>query len=130
MRLTLLICSALLMMTFACKPKDPFVVNDQMLNSVPDSVIVVDSMINILTDIQLAEAYVNEMRSDSIPKEDRLKQYYSEIFSMHHIDGTSYKRSYDYYVGNPILMNHIYVKVTEKLNLMESEHATVKKNVK
>lgn len=130
MRLPLLICCAVLLLAGACKPKDPFAVTQQMIDNVPDSIIVVDSMVNIITDIQLAESFVNESRMDTVPKEDRLKQYYSEIFAMHHIKAADYQRSYDYYVADPVLMNHIYVKVTEKLNLMESEHATVKKKAK
>ncbi len=113
----------------ACKPDDPNTVTDSMIHNLPDSVIAFDSMVNITMDIHLAEAWVQENREDSIAKDERLKQYYAEIFGIYHISSDTYKKSYDYYVQNPVLMQELFAKVTEKLTIMESKQTTTKKNI-
>lgn len=114
----------------ACKPDDKFSYNASMANAIPDSVLAFDSMVAVTLDIHLAEALVNESGPDSLSKDERLKIYYAQIFSIHHISSERYKRSYDYFVAHPVLMQEMYTRVTEKLNLMEAENAAVKKTKK
>ena len=125
----LLLVFCLLCIASACHPKDRYVVTDEMRNNIPDSVIAFDSMVGITLDIHLAEAWTNESKVDSIPKDDRLKHYYGEIFGLHKVSSERYKQSYQYYVAHPVLMQDLYAKVTEKLTIMESEQSRIKKPI-
>jgi hypothetical protein len=120
--LTLLILSA-------CKPKSAFEVTDDLINDVPDSVLAVEEMVLVMTDIHLAEALVQENKTDTIPQDIRLKEHYAYIFKLHQIDSKKYNSSYNYYSQNPVLMNHIYTKVVEQLNVLESKNLKVKKKI-
>lgn len=111
----------------SCKPEDKYVVPKSQLNNLPDSVIAFDTMVNITLDIHLAEALVQEQKGDTVPKDDRLKVYYSEIFGIHQVSSQRYKTSYQYYTQQPVLMQELYAKVTEKLTLMESKQPTLQK---
>lgn len=114
----------------SCKPKSKFDVTDKMLTNVPDSVLAVDTMIAIMTDIHLAEAWAADNHPDSLNQDEQLKKYYAEIFAKHHIHALQYRSSYNYYTNEPVIMNHIYTKITERLNLLESENLNVSKSKK
>ena len=114
----------------SCKPEDKYVIPKDQLADLPDSVIAFDTMVNITLDIHLAEALVQEQKGDTVPKDDRLKVYYSEIFGIHHVSSQRYNRSYQYYTQQPVLMQELYAKVTEKLTIMESEQPTLQKQKK
>ncbi len=111
----------------ACNPKSDFEMSDQLLSNIPDSVVNVDEMISIMTDIHLAEAWVIEQPNDSIPNDTKLSAYYADIFANHNISAQQYKSSFNFYTGEPVLMNYIYQKITEKLNLLESENRNLNK---
>ncbi len=115
---------------FSCKPESDLELRDGMLQNVPDSVLSVENMITVLTDIHLAESWVNINKSDTISKDDRLKQYYAQIFDLYDTNVKEYQSSYNYYSNEPVLMNYIYQKVTEKLNLLESENLNILKQNK
>ena len=127
-RNTFFFLSTLLILS-ACKPKSAFEVTDDMINNVPDSVLAVDNMVLVMTDIHLAEALVQENKTDTIPQDIRLKEHYAYIFKLHNIDSKKYNSSYNYYSQNPVLMNHIYTKVVEQLNVLESKNLKVKKKI-
>ena len=127
-RNTFFFLSTLLILS-ACKPKSAFEVNDDMINNVPDSVLAVENMVLVMTDIHLAEALVQENKTDTIPQDIRLKEHYAYIFKLHNIDSKKYNSSYNYYSQNPVLMNHIYTKVVEQLNVLESKNLKVKKKI-
>ena len=111
----------------SCKPESEFDLTERMINNVPDSVLKVDKMIDVLVDIHLAEAMATENKTDSIPQEERLKMYYAQVFAIKKIDPKLFQRSYEYYVQEPVIMDHIFQKVTEKLNLLELEDLNVSK---
>ncbi len=114
----------------SCKPDSDLEIRDAMMENVPDSVLAVDVMISVMTDIHLAESWSRLNKSDTIPQDDRLIIYYAQIFDMHDTDVRKYKSSYNYYSNEPVLMNYIYQKVTEKLNLLESENTNILKQDK
>ncbi len=129
MRRNLIFIVVLICLTAACKPKSEFEISDAMIKNVPDTVIAVEPMIDIMTDIHLAEAWVQENKTDSIAPDIRLKQHYAEIYQLHDITDEAYKKSYKYYSANPVLMNYIYTRVVEELNVMESQNLKVKKKI-
>lgn len=119
-----------LFLAVACRPKDKFAFSEEMLGSVPDTVINFETMVNITTDIHLAESWAQERGPDTIPKDMLLKQYYGEIFTIWQVTDAEYRRSYSWYVNQPILMQELYNRVTNKLNILESEQGTIKKPIK
>jgi len=114
----------------SCKPDSDLEIRDAMMENVPDSVLSVNNMINVMTDIHLAESWSRINKSDTIPQDGRLKMYYAQIFEMHNTDVKKYQSSYNYYSNEPVLMNYIYQEVTEKLNLLESENLNLLKQNK
>lgn len=107
---------------YSCHPKSEFEITSETFKNLPDSVLEVDKMIDIMTDVHLAEAWVVEDNNDSISKNAQLSTYYAEIFSNHRINSDQFKSSYNFYADRPYMMNYIYQRVTEKLNLMESKN--------
>ncbi len=110
------------MLLSACHPSSEFEITSDTFKNLPDTVLEVDKMIDIMTDIHLAEAWVIEDNNDTISKNAQLASYYEEIFLNHQITSDHYKRSYNFYADRPYMMNYIYQRITEKLNLMESEN--------
>ncbi len=118
------------MILSACKPKSEFEFTEKMLQNIPDSVLNVDRMVDVMVDIHLAEAYVAENKADTIPQEERLKMFYAQVFAIHEIETKLYQNSYNYYVQEPVLMDHIYQKVTDKLNILEMQDLDISKQNK
>ncbi|MBC8173831.1 MAG: DUF4296 domain-containing protein [Chitinophagales bacterium] len=112
----------------SCKPKSDLLFREDMLHDIPDSIIAADKMISILTDVHLAEAAAQELRSDSVKADVLLKKYYPEILDYYQVTGQQFENSYDYYTKTPLLMNYVYQKIIEKLNLMESENKGANKD--
>ncbi len=81
-----------------------------------------DKMIDVLIDIQLAEATVSN--SVNQVKDSLLPIYYSYIFKKYDISDTVYRYNLTKLTSNPKRMNYIFEKVTEKLNKKEAESRT------
>lgn len=97
-----------------------------MLDDVPDTIIQSDQMIDILVDIHLAESAAPVLKTDSIKPEHLMQSYYSIIFEHHTITQSKFENSFQYYTEHPLVLNYIYQKVVEKLNLMESAYKPAK----
>ncbi|MEZ5013868.1 MAG: DUF4296 domain-containing protein [Chitinophagales bacterium] len=110
----------------ACAPDNSYTLNDKVLAEIPDSIIAFDSMVNIMTDIHLAETWARERSNDSLNQDQRLALYYAQIFHAHNISLQQYNAAYAYYSSEPLLMNVMYQRVTENLNLLESTEASKK----
>ncbi len=95
-----------------------------MLEEVPDSLINPDRMADILIDMQLAEAMLQEAKEDSVRKnKDKiLEGYYGAIMEIHGVDQVVFKNSYDYYNAHPLVLHYIHQTMTERLSLMESRY--------
>ncbi|MBP7399397.1 MAG: DUF4296 domain-containing protein [Chitinophagales bacterium] len=106
-----------------CKPKSDLVFNKGMLNDVPDTIIQIGPMVKILADIHLAEATMQELKTDSMRehKNEIIASDYLKIMAMHHVEYEQFKSSYDYYSEHPLIMNYIYKEVTQRLSLLESK---------
>ena len=124
MPLRTLVTLVFVFMLVQCKPKSNLVFNEGMLQSVPDSIIQVENMALILADIHLAEASMQELKTDSIRKhkDEIITAEYAKIFALHKVNYAQFKNSYAYYSDNPLLMNYIYKEVTHQLSLLESKN--------
>lgn len=81
-------------------------------------------MTDILVDIHIVESIVQESQADSIRsnRDKILSGYYGHIMNKHGVTQEQFTSSYDYYTDHPLVLNYIYQKVTEQLNLMESTY--------
>jgi Domain of unknown function (DUF4296) len=120
----LLIISCSLLAFQACKPKSDLVFSQEMLQDIPDTVIGYEEMTDILVDIHIVESIVQESQVDSVRsnRDKILSGYYGHIMLKYGVTQEQFTSSYDYYTDHPLVLNYIYQRVTEQLNLMESKY--------
>jgi hypothetical protein len=89
---------------------------------IPEGIIPRDSMVNLLADMQLAEARI---QSISLERNDSTKQvsygYYKYIFTQHHTTPLQFKKSFDYYSHHLTTFSNMYDDVITRLSKMEAE---------
>ncbi len=80
-----------------------------------------DTMVNILTDIQLAEGaiVVQQRNSANISKLSRI--YADEVLEKHHVSMAEVEESVRYYSFHIDQMNNIYDKVIARLSIMQNK---------
>jgi hypothetical protein len=90
-----------------------------MLKNIPDSILQPDKMAEVFVDIHLAEASALALKTDSVHIDDLLNAYYPAILQHHNITRQQLEHSYTYYTVNPLIMDYVYKKVIDALNLAE-----------
>lgn len=87
----------------------------------PKGLLSKEQMVNILTDIHIAEARANRSQLRSF---DSIQVYYkvleNDVFKKHKVDSAAYKRSYQYYLEHMKEMDDIYTAVVDSLSLREN----------
>jgi hypothetical protein len=102
----------IMLSVFSCKERE---------EPIPDNVMPMDRMINVLIDVHLIEA---SLSSKNLPRDTGIvfyNLYKKDLYSKHHIDDSLYKRSFDFYAGHPMLMDKIYERVIDSLSLKEEK---------
>jgi hypothetical protein len=93
----------------------------------PDSLITVDVMALILTDMHLAEV----IAGTKITTEDTVAMYrkgmYEAVYQKFKLGEQTFKANFDYYKQMPLLMDSVYAQVITNLMHLE-EHSSVKFN--
>ncbi|NJO00762.1 MAG: DUF4296 domain-containing protein [Bacteroidia bacterium] len=87
----------------------------------PDDVLAVDKMVNLLIDIHLAEARIEEQRFRN--QDSAMMTYLAleeEVFARHQVDSATYKRSMAFYVSHMPLLDSIYQGVVDSLIYREN----------
>jgi len=89
--------------------------NDKAKDLIPKN-----QVIDIVTDIHLAEGALKiyEIYPDSIQKKAPI--YYATVYKKHHVNEKQFKDSYEYYYKNPAELEKMMDKVTEILSKKES----------
>jgi hypothetical protein len=97
-----------MLVAIACSSKDS-----------PKGIIDQEKMVDIMIDIHLAEAAVQEMRlqKDSAAKVYAVQEKY--IFKKHNVSDTVFLVSYNYYVEHPEQLELIYAAVIDTLSLRQ-----------
>lgn len=83
------------------------------------AVLTQEEMVNILIDIHLAEAGVQDMR---LVPDSAAKIYSAEeklIFKKHHVTDSNFIRSYNFYIEHSDQMEEIYSAVIDSLSLRQ-----------
>jgi hypothetical protein len=84
--------------------------------TVPADVLSPDSMVQVLSDIHLAEAEATlHPYSDSLGIIN-LPAYYKYIFNNHKLDTAMFNRSMNFYLSNPELLNTVYNGILDELS--------------
>lgn len=94
----------------------------------PDNLIDEDRMVDILTEVHIAEARVSRLSLRSTDSSNIVyKHLENQIFKKFDVDTAAYRKSYIFYSSHPADMEAIYKKVTEKLTIKTD---TTKKKAK
>lgn len=82
-----------------------FLVSCNRESHVPNGIIKVDPMADILVDISMAEAFSESfLLTDTLLKKDSvLKTEISKVYKMHKIDPIQFSKSYTFYTTKPVL---------------------------
>lgn len=87
----------------------------------PEGLLSKEQMVNLLTDIHIAEARANRSQLRSY---DSIQVYYKalekDVFKKHKTDSTVYKKSYAYYLEHMKELDDIYAAVVDSLSLREN----------
>ncbi len=89
---------------------------------IPDDVLSQKKMIEVLADIQVAEAGIqlrNSTPSDSVSS--LAISEYKYVFEKHHISDSIFKKSFLYYTSHPDLMSDMYKEVITTLSKRQAE---------
>lgn len=82
-----------------------------------------DKMVQIMTDIHLAEVYstmVNDSAGGITNKNmDSLAVYYSKIFKSHEVTEEDFKESMDWYTRNVTELDTVYINMLSELSTKE-----------
>ncbi|MFD2932597.1 DUF4296 domain-containing protein [Spirosoma flavum] len=85
-------------------------------NKRPDNLLNENQMVDILTEIHMAEARVSRLSLRSIDSSNiAYKHLEGTIFKKMGVDTAVYRKSYIFYSSHPANMEAIYQQVTEKL---------------
>ena len=88
---------------------------------VPDRLLSNDSIVIVLTEIQLIEGALTHKRFLHDLTKDKKEQYYAYIYRKFNLTPELLKENLDYYNSNPDQMIAIYDKVLENLSKLQAE---------
>jgi hypothetical protein len=82
---------------------------------IPENLIAKEKMIEILTEIQLAEAAISLSPLSHIDAVTRFKKYEGEIFAKHKVDSLTYFSSFRYYAAKGKTLQYLYLIVGDSI---------------
>ncbi len=94
---------------------------------IPDVVLPEDKMVEVMTDVQIAESYIKlkfALRSDTIRTSDSI---YAAVYRKHKISAATYDTSFQFYTTHPELLQRIYEKAINNLGTIEALNESTKK---
>jgi len=93
----------------------------------PANLIEGERMKKILIDVQLAEAYTQSIKTDSVENKVSIEEYYQQIFAIHRTDFEAFQNSFEYYAHFPDSLQLMY---EDMLNTLSKTESTSKTNTK
>ena len=82
--------------------------------STPEGIIPEDKMVNVLTDMHLADGYTSSIIDTTL-----VITTYKSLYKTYDIDSASFKKSLEFYAKDPIRLKAMYAQVAEKLGKLE-----------
>jgi hypothetical protein len=86
----------------------------------PKDLIPQEQMIQILADIHVADALVDQKYGQQTPNLAVTNALYNRIYLNRHISAAQYKSSYKYYEIHPKLMDDMYTQIITELSKREA----------
>lgn len=78
-------------------------------------------MVDILTDLQLAEGIITYRRIEKLTANDYGQAVYTKVIDEHQLSREQLQENIDFYNDSPKLMEKIYDEVLTRLNKMQAE---------
>ena len=99
--------------------------------SVPDRLLSEDSLVEVLTEVQLADGATTYKRISRKKAGNDKEKYYAYIYQKYHLTPKLLKQNIDYYNADPEKMIALYDKVLAKLSQLEANiNLEIKKEAK
>ncbi len=95
-------------------------------DQVPENLIDSATYQNVLLEMQLVEAHINEVRVNQVYIRDSVNHFYSEIFDRHDITMEDYNATTEYYAKHPTELKAIYDNILVELSTREAALQDVK----
>ena len=95
---------------------------------IPKGLIASEKMEKVLIDIQLAEAYLQMIKTDTIAHKVPIEEYYQQIFAIHGVDYESFRKSFEYYTHYPDTLLNMHEDMLNMLSKIESAATNSIKN--
>lgn len=84
----------------------------------PDNALPEKQFVDVMVDIHLVEAAVNQEFAKVNDTTRTAYRYYAQLFEKHEISRTEFDSTFNYYLRNPGLMNEIYTQVHDSLQAL------------
>jgi len=91
---------------------------------VPAGIVSKPQMVDILIDIHIVEAKINQLRINKDSANKVFTIFEKDIFEKHKVQDSVYRKSYGYYLDHPKVMEEIYNAVVDSLSYREQLHKT------
>lgn len=85
----------------------------------PEGLLSKEQMVKVLIEVHLNEAKLNQLR---VPRDSTAKVYEimeRELLKHQGIEDSVYRKSFQYYLDHPMLMEEVYTVVVDSLSLRE-----------
>ncbi|MFN3803052.1 DUF4296 domain-containing protein [Belliella pelovolcani] len=87
----------------------------------PEYVLNEDQMVGMLIDIHIAEGYVSTLPINYDSSRNLYPMFEKEVFRKHQVSDSVFHRSLEYYLARPRIIDRVYARVIDSLNVIEKE---------
>ncbi len=81
-----------------------------------------EQMIQVLTDIHIAEAKVSDLAMSGDTVTITQAKYYQVVYDKNNTNAKQFENSYKYYTTQPVMLDSIYQQVITNLAVLENTH--------
>jgi len=109
----------ILLLFFACSPSSE-------KDKIPEDILPQEKMVSILTDMHIAETMARNTIHLGDTNVQKVINYYAVIYKKNNITEETFKKSFDYYIQHPLLLDSVYSDIITKISDQQM-HLKVKK---
>ena len=99
----------ILLIFFSCAPTS-------QKDKIPADIISQDKMVNIMAEMHIAETMARNTIHLGDTNIQLVINYYDFIYQKNNVSEEKFKKSYDYYIKNPVLLDSVYSEIITKLS--------------
>ncbi len=107
----------IVLLGFACSYSD-----SESADENPQNIIPKEKMIIIMADIQITEAYIDDLRKSGVQVRDTSLIYFEKVFKKHDITPVVFESSLLFYKKNLKDMSEMYADVITRLNELKAKN--------